>query len=112
MITFGKFHRQLLARAFDDLPVRFTGEVNDLEFFKQCAQVIQDSLVDGMRTFASAEHQKDRKLARDAKVLMGCLTVPKREVRAKRISGFVDSFVKELLRLFGRHCNDVCKAGK
>src|SRR5215207_811174 len=85
--------------------------MHELDLFEQSAQVIQDSHVDRMRAFAATKHQNDGKPARQTEVLVRCLTVPKRKVRAERVSGLVHFFVKERLRLLGSHRDDVGKAG-
>src|SRR5215212_10016429 len=110
MITPGQFHGQAITRTFDNLPVSLAAKMNDLELCKQPFQVIQNSLVDRMRTFAPTEYQKDRGFAGDAEMLMGCLLIPKREVWAEWVSSLVNTFIKELLRLIRCHSDDVCKS--
>src|SRR5215207_7721012 len=86
--------------------------MNDLKFHKQFTQVIQDRLIDGVGTLASAKHQKDKGLAGNTQVMIRRLTVPKREVRAKRVADLINWFLKVLLRVICGDSNGICKPGK
>src|ERR1041384_296661 len=103
MITFGKVGRQLFAGTFDELPICVAGNMDHLKLFKQSTEMVQHSQVDRVRALAPTEDQKHRKLAGDPEVVLRSLAIPQGKFRAKWVARFIDSFVKELLRLFGCH---------
>src|SRR5688572_1120783 len=109
MIAVRKFDRQLLACSTYIWPVQLASQVDNLEFFEQCTQMIQHGMIDRTCTLAAAKYQEDRQLARNTKVRMRSLTVPEGEVRAQWIASLKDRFVKVLLRLVSSHSDHIRK---